>query len=441
MSRPRALMIASAIPATTGNGFAMRLGIFLEALARVAEVDLVVLPVGGSASASYELPARLGVFTGVLPLDDRFDTQFAMLMRIADPAERLAAFRTFGRPSYSACVTGSVVADLRAIGRQRSYDLVHVGRIYMAEAGLAAGATGARLSLDLDEDDYVSQQSIAELRFATAGEAAAGWFRLEADAMDRMVRTFGDKFDRLWIASPEDRDTLAARHPDLDPIVINNAVDFPDNTERRDDGATLLFVGSFGYPPNAEGILWFADEIWPRLKARAKGRLRRPLSTIVIGANRRAAFAALPAQGRSPDSSAAAKSSFSPDKSRICGPITPAPPLPSHRCGQGAAHGSSSSRRRPKACPSSPPATPPVVCQPSRRGRGSPMMRTHSPTPAPRRSRTARRASAVSLGAGPWWPRASTAPKWCKGLRRASRRWSADQTGRSRPSNPCGCHI
>ena len=278
-------MIASAIPAMTGNGFAMRLGIFLEALARVAEVDLVVLPVGGSASASYELPARLGVFTGVLPLDDRFDTQFAMLMRIADPAERLAAFRTYGRPSYSACVTGSVVAYLRAIGRQRSYDLVHVGRIYMAEAGLAAAATGARLSLDLDEDDYVSQQSIAELRFATAGEAAAGWFRLEADAMDRMVRTFGDKFDRLWIASPEDRDTLAARHPDLDPIVINNAVDFPDNTERRDDGATLLFVGSFGYPPNAEGILWFADEIWPRLKARAKGRLRRPLSTIVIGAN------------------------------------------------------------------------------------------------------------------------------------------------------------
>ena len=44
---------------------------------------------------------------------------------------------------------------------------------------------------------------------------------------------------------------------------------------RHDDGKTLLFVGSFGYEPNVDGLVWFADAVWPSiLAARPDTRLR-----------------------------------------------------------------------------------------------------------------------------------------------------------------------
>jgi glycosyltransferase involved in cell wall biosynthesis len=277
--RPRALMIASAIPDRTGNGLAMRLGIFLEALAKVAEVDLVVLSVAGSADAPAGLPASLGVSMRVLPANDFADTQFMMLQRLRDPASRVRAFRAYGRPSFSASVSPALLSHIGALGRERNYDLVHVGRIYMAEAGLAAATGGTCLSLDLDEDDYVSLNSIADLHIRRGNLLPGEWFCVDAEASDRMVAALGPRYKRLWISSPEDAQTLTARHPTLDPVLIRNAVEFPASPVRRDDGATLLFVGSFGYPPNVEGVLWFARDIWPRLKARAG----KPLRILIVG--------------------------------------------------------------------------------------------------------------------------------------------------------------
>jgi hypothetical protein len=51
-SAARALMIAPAMPSTTGNGLAMRIGIFFEALARAYRVDLVVAPVAETRPAN-----------------------------------------------------------------------------------------------------------------------------------------------------------------------------------------------------------------------------------------------------------------------------------------------------------------------------------------------------------------------------------------------------
>ena len=35
-----------------------------------------------------------------------------------------------------------------------------------------------------------------------------------------------------------------------------------------DDGRTIVFVGNLGYWPNAEGVAWFLERVWPRLIAR-----------------------------------------------------------------------------------------------------------------------------------------------------------------------------
>lgn len=272
-------MVAPAVPGRTGSGLAMRLGMFLEALARVAEVDLV-LPARAYQADPFDLAASLGVRVTAFP-EDAEDTHFSFLSRLSDPAARLAAFRAYGRPSLAALATAEALDQMKALGAERRYDLVHVGRVYMAEAGLAAAGAGTRLSLDLDEDDRVSLESMAEIRAAHGKPEAAEWFRIEAEATDRMVSAHGARFDRLWISSPEDRTTLAARHPRLDPALIPNAVGVPPAPVRRDDGATILFVGGLGYEPNSDGVLWYANAIWPLLRARAGRKLRN----IVAGAD------------------------------------------------------------------------------------------------------------------------------------------------------------
>ena len=79
--RPRALFIAPAMPALSGNGLAMRLGMFLEGLAAVAAVELVVLPIVGPAAASAALPEKLGIVPAIVPVAGRADTVFGLIGR------------------------------------------------------------------------------------------------------------------------------------------------------------------------------------------------------------------------------------------------------------------------------------------------------------------------------------------------------------------------
>src|SRR5262249_2536896 len=100
-TRPSILFVSPAVPAAGGNGLAMRLGLFLEALVRVGDVQLVVLPVSGPPVASA-LCERLGVQPHFVPVSGRADTHFSLLAGLRDDRERLAAFADYGRPSLTA---------------------------------------------------------------------------------------------------------------------------------------------------------------------------------------------------------------------------------------------------------------------------------------------------------------------------------------------------
>ena len=259
MARPRALHIAPLAPARTGNGLAMRQGIFLEALARVADTTLLLPLVPGAPS---DLAAELGVRLEKVATAGRADTRYTLLSRLAAPAARLDAFRAYGRGSRHAALSVPVLAELRARFGAGGFDLVHAGRLYLAEAALAVAAPR---TLDLDEDDaWVWQQQAARHRAAGNADAAA-WAEAEAAAETRLLARAAPGFAASFIAAPADRDRVAARHPGLSPEHIANGVPFPAAPRRRDDGRTLLFVGALGYGPNVAGLLWFAAHVLPLL--------------------------------------------------------------------------------------------------------------------------------------------------------------------------------
>ncbi len=275
-TRLRALHLSPIMPARSGNGLAMRQGMFLEALSREFETQLVLLPVAGPRDAPADLPDELGVKTTVVPVAGRQDTHFTLLARLADPGARLAAFRAYGRSSLAAHLGVSVLNDLaHALGGGR-YDLVHVGRSYLADALPAVDAV--RVSMDLDEDEWTSCREVAATLDGT-DPVAADWLRAEADALSALIGRSASRVDRHFISSARDAEWIAARHSGVTPETIENAVALPGFTGRRDDGGTLLFVGSFGYAPNADAARWLVHDILPAVRAQAG----RPVRLLLVG--------------------------------------------------------------------------------------------------------------------------------------------------------------
>jgi polysaccharide biosynthesis protein PslH len=258
------------MPAEEGNGLAMRQGLFLEALGQTADVDLAVLPIAGRVTGPSPLVERLGVRTAIIPCN-RPDTHFALLSQLREPQARLDAFARYGRPQLSAALSVPVLQDLQSVTAGRGYDFVHVGRAYLAPAARSWIGSGATLSLDLDEDDCETSNSIARLYAHRRCAEAAAWAKAEAVAYDRLIAEVTPWFDRIWISSALDRNSLKSRHTLIEPVVVPNAAPSLKRRARRDDGATLIFVGSFGYAPNIDAVQWFMQAAWPSLRARMAG--------------------------------------------------------------------------------------------------------------------------------------------------------------------------
>lgn len=274
--RPRALHVAPIMPARSGNGLAMRQGMFLEALSRVFDTHLVVLPVAGRHGVPAALPDELGVQTTVLPVAGRRDTHFSLLARLSDPASRVAAFRSYGRSSLAASLSVPVLAELQAAAGQGGYDLLHIGRSYLADA--LSVVSGARTTMDLDEDEWASYREVAAT-LRDGDPAGAAWAEVEAAAMSSLIQRSASSVVSHFISSERDAEWVGRRHPDLALEIIENAVALPDRKDRRDDGGTLLFLGAFGYAPNVDAARWLVHDIWPIVRARAE----RPVKLVLVG--------------------------------------------------------------------------------------------------------------------------------------------------------------
>jgi glycosyltransferase involved in cell wall biosynthesis len=261
----RSLMIAPTMPALSGNGLAMRMGVSLEALRRLGETELVVAPLAGGAEASATLPRALGVETRVIPVAGREDTYFALIARLRDPAQRLLAMRQYGRSTFAARLSPAVLADIAAATAGRDYDLVHVGRAYLARAGLAV-AGARRLSLDVDENDALALRSQAARRRRSGDSVAASLLTAEAEALEREMRRDLPQFAKLFASSAAEAATLRPFAPEATILVAPNAA--CAGGRPRDDGRTIVFVGNLGYWPNAEGVAWLLEHVWPRVAAK-----------------------------------------------------------------------------------------------------------------------------------------------------------------------------
>jgi glycosyltransferase involved in cell wall biosynthesis len=269
--RPPLLFVAPILPAQTGNGLAMRAGVLLDALARDFSVTLLIVPVAAGTATS-----RLSRFvtartrrTVVLSLEGKLDSLWELCSRLLDSASRTAALAEYPRPALCRYATKPCLDELRATFSGQRFDAVHVVRSYLAPyVAPFLDGTATCTSLDLDDDEALTHRGLAALAARMGRSEEARIEVAEAAKYERHEAEWLGRFGLLVTCTADHAERIALAHPGSRVVIVPNTVRLPRLPIRRSaDMKRVLFVGNLSYAPNVEGILRFALEVLPRLRA------------------------------------------------------------------------------------------------------------------------------------------------------------------------------
>lgn len=239
IDQPSLLYVSPVIPLLGGNGLAMRAGMVLEALSRAYRVSLLVVPL-------YP------------PFDSPIPEYFQLL------CER------------SVCTApNSASTVLRSI----SFDAVHVFRLAALPFATTYFASGCLRCLDLDDIESLTHRRIAALYRENGDQQLAESASADAARYAMLEGLALRKVDRVYVCSRQDQELLSGRYP-AEIVVLPNAVRPPAHVLARDTRTfRFLFIGTLGYYPNHDAVLWFCSAILPLIA----GQALYPFEVVVAG--------------------------------------------------------------------------------------------------------------------------------------------------------------
>jgi glycosyltransferase involved in cell wall biosynthesis len=236
IERPRILFVScTPIEAAPSTGADQRLRMLYEGFLEIGHVDV-----------HHPAPpvARNGRPLGALRDDSsRTVAMYPWLSRVSANTQAARCFRQL---------------------RPADYDIVFLHRL---GAAWWTRWTNAENTI-VDLDDVPSLLYFDRMRFGTRLLSAPRWLRYRWARINE--RRILDCFRCSLVCSEEDRHYLRHDRVAVIPNVFWQLADAPAPEYRAGDGG-MLFVGSLGYPPNAQGLAWFIREILPRIRARLPG--------------------------------------------------------------------------------------------------------------------------------------------------------------------------
>jgi glycosyltransferase involved in cell wall biosynthesis len=284
MRRPL-LFIAPTVPSDSGNGLAMRAGLFLEALAADHDVYQLVVPVAGGATPGLSgLVRRVATRAEVLPLDGLEGAAFHLMLRLRDPAARLRMLAAQPLPVLARYATPHGARAAASVYAGVEFDVVHVMGLYLA--GIAgvflerSARTGRPVcTIDVDNDEARVRRRFGELHRARGEETDALREAGEGAKFARLRTELLPSFTRVFAAADGD---LPGADVALAPgvaRVVRNAVAVPPHLPGSQARAatepfTFLLVGTMGYLPNEDAAVHFCREVLPLLRRHAAAEVR-----------------------------------------------------------------------------------------------------------------------------------------------------------------------
>jgi polysaccharide biosynthesis protein PslH len=200
----------------------------------------------------------------------------------------LASARTFERHLFT---IPELQRRIDALLARRRFDVVNVEGPFVAHHRFRTAPRGApppRVVLDEHNVEFDVHRQIAR-----GGEglvrriySAVNWRK-----MRREEHAVWDAADAITVTSAQDAARVRTARPGARVAVVPNGVDVARFRPRAGDPApdrnTLLFFGALDYHPNCDGILYFLDEVWPRLlrthpAARLRILGRRPPPALLV---------------------------------------------------------------------------------------------------------------------------------------------------------------
>ena len=125
--------------------------------------------------------------------------------------------------------------------------------------------------------DMVDVDSAKWATLAASSALPRSWiYAREARTLARFERTIARSARTTLVTTEAERETLARVAPGVAIEVLENGVDVdalrPPGPPA--ESATIVFCGVMNYPPNVEGAIWLAREVWPIVRrARPDARL------------------------------------------------------------------------------------------------------------------------------------------------------------------------
>ncbi|AKC86129.1 glycosyltransferase [Pseudoxanthomonas suwonensis] len=163
---------------------------------------------------------------------------------------------------YAPFLAGGMPAWLRVHGGR--FAVTMASRHYVASELLPLlerYAPSARRVFDTVDLHYVRERRGAELAGDAGALSAAEATRArELEAMDRTHVTL--------VVSDVERTQLAVDAPAVRVEVLSNLHAVAGPGLPFDQRSDLVFVGGFRHPPNIDAVLWFAREVFPRVRER-----------------------------------------------------------------------------------------------------------------------------------------------------------------------------
>ena len=153
---------------------------------------------------------------------------------------------------------------LQAVAARRSFDAIHADQLWMAPYALRCQGVPLKI---LDQHNAVFRVP-ERMALNQRNPALKALLNREASKLASFERSTFDAFDRVvWVsqddrsAFPTDEMQTRTRHAII-PIAVDPAERRP--LERKHP-FRVTFLGGTHWPPNAEGVRWFADRVWPRV--------------------------------------------------------------------------------------------------------------------------------------------------------------------------------
>ena len=152
--------------------------------------------------------------------------------------------------------------SLKKISDSRSFDALHADQLWMASYGLEHEGPSMRV---LDQHNAVFKIPL-QLEAYRRNPLIRFFLNREASRLSAYERSACKKFDRVVWVTEEDRNAVIphengnVRKHSVIPIGADPVSQTPLIRPRP---FRVTFLGGMHWPPNAEGIAWFAEKIWP----------------------------------------------------------------------------------------------------------------------------------------------------------------------------------